>query len=149
MNVTIDITEYLSQDEIKEECKCVIRNSVQEMFCRKESDIDRWISNLGYKFIFEAVSKAIGKDAEKVIAEKVEELIKDDSSIKYEMWRKKNDWDKRESPAIKMLYKAIEDNKSLIEQRVQAEIIKYEFDSVEDEIYNMACDILYDRIFAK
>ena len=149
MKVTIDITDYLSQEEIIEECKYAIRNSVQEMFCRKESDIDRLISNLGYEFIFEAVSKAIGKNAEKVIAEKVEELIKDDSSIKYEMWRKKDNWDRRESPAIKMLYEVIENNKPIMEERVREEIMKHELYELQDIMYNIACDVLYNRIFAK
>lgn len=149
MNVTIDITDYLSQEEIIEECKYAIRNSVQEMFYRKENEINRLISNLGYEFIFGAVSKSIGKDAAKVIAEKVEELIKDDSAIKYEMWRKKDVWDKDESPALKMLYEAIENNKPLMEQRVQEEIKKYELSEVQNTMYNIACDVLYDRIFAK
>lgn len=149
MNVTIDITDYLSQEEIIEECKYAIRSSVQEMFCRNENDIDRLINNLGYEFIFGAVSKAIGKDAAKVIAEKVEELIKDDSSIKYEMWRKKDTWGRDESPAIKMLYEAIENNKPLMEQRVREEIMKHELYEMQDIMYNIACDVLYNRIFAK
>lgn len=148
MNVTIDISDYLSYEEIREECKYAIRNSVQEMF-RDESKVDTLISNLGYEFIFEAVSKAIGKDAEKVIIEKVEELIKNDSSIRYEMWRKKDNWDRRESPAINMLYKAIESNEDLMEQRVREEIMKHELYELQDIMYNIACDVLYNRIFAK
>lgn len=149
MNITIDITDYLSQDEIKEECKCAIRNSVHKMFCRKESDIDRLISNLGYEFIFEAVSKAIGKDAETVITEKVVELIKSDSSIKYEMWRKKDAWDRSESPAIKILYEAIEDNKWLMRDCVQKVIMDFEFPDVRDAMYDIACEIVSEKLFGK
>lgn len=149
MNITIDITDYLSQDEIKEECKYEIRNSVHEMFCKKESDIDRLISNLGYEFIFEAVSKAIGKDAKKVITEKVTELVKDGSVIRYEMWRRKDAWDRTESPATKIMYEAIEDNKLLMRDCVQKAIADFEFPDVRDAMYDTACEIISEKLFGK
>jgi hypothetical protein len=149
MNIIIDITDYLSEDEIKEECKWAIRGSIHEMFCKNESDINRLISNLGYEFIFEAVSKAIGKDSEKTIAEKVTELAKDSSAIKYEMWRKKDAWDKIESPAIKILYEAIEDNKWLMRDCIQKAIMDFEFPNVRDAMYDIACEIISEKLFGK
>lgn len=149
MNITINIEDYLSQDEIKEECKYAINNSVSKMFCAKESEVNRLISNLGYEFIFEAVSKAIDEDAEKIIAEKVAELIKDDSSIKYEMWRKGGTWDNIESPAIKILYRAIEDNEQLMRERVQEAIVDFEFPDVRDAMYDVACEIVSEKLFGK
>ena len=149
MNVTINIEDYLTQDEIKEECRCAIRNSVYEMFCAKESDVDRLISNLGYEFIFEAVSEAIGKDAENAIAEKVAELIKDDSSIRYEMWRKNDAWNRTESPATKILHKAIEDNEQLMRERVHDAIVNFEFPDVREAMYDIACEVVSEKLFGE
>lgn len=149
MNITIDIKDYLSEDEIKDECRFAIRNSIYEMFCKNESDIDRLISNLGYEFIFEAVSKAIGKDSEEMIVKKVTELAKDSSAIKYEMWRKKDVWDRSESPAIKILHEAIEDNNWLMRDCVQKVIMDFEFPDVRDAMYDIACEIVSEKLFGK
>ena len=149
MNIEIDITDYLSQEEIKEECKYAIRNSVYEMFCKNESDIDRLISNLGYEFIFATISKAIGEDAEKLITKKVTELIKNDNSISYEMWRRKDAWERTESPAIKILYEAIEDNKYLMRSCVQKAIADFEFPDVRNVMYDIACEIVREKLFGE
>ena len=149
MNITIDIRDYLSADEIRDICKDTIAHDVHMLFTKGEAEIERLISNLGYEFVFAAVSKAIGKDAEKLIAEKVIELIKNDSTIKYEIWRKQDVWQKTESPAIKILNDAIEDNKHLIRDRVSVEIGKYPIDEIRDEFFDMAVHILEENLFGK
>ena len=147
MNITIDIRDYLSHDEIKNECRYAIRSCVRETFCRNESDINRLISNLGYEFVFKAVSEAIGEDAEKVIVAKVAELVRRDDTIRYQMWRKQDVWEKNESPAIKILYDAIKDNEPLMRERVQQLITDFEFPDVRDAMYNIACDIVSEKLF--
>ena len=96
MNININVADYLSQDEIKEECKYAIRNSVNEMF-KRDNDVNRLITNL----------------------------------------------------TIKMLHEAIENNKSLMEQRVRDEIMRHDLYEIQEVMYNIACDVLYNRIFAK
>lgn len=147
MNITIDIRDYISPDDIRNVCKETIANDVHALFAKNESEIERLISNLGYEFVFAAVSKAIGKDAEKLIAEKVEELIKNDSTIKYEIWRKRDVWERTESPAIKIMNDAIEDSKHLIRERVNKEIDAFEFCDVREVFYDMACHVIEEKLF--
>ena len=50
MEVSINIEDYLSKDEIKDIAKEQITYAIREKF-RKESDIERIITNLSYEFI--------------------------------------------------------------------------------------------------
>ena len=149
MEITFNVFDYLSPDEIKEECKKAIRHSVHDTFAKDEREVERLISNLGYEFIFKAVSVAIGKDAEREIASKVAELAKDTHAISFEMWRKKDAWERTESPAIGILYEAIKDNKMLIRECVQTAIKEFDFPEVREAMYAMAQDIIYEKLFGE
>ena len=147
MEITFDVFDYLSIDEIKEECKKAIRHSVHDTFAKEEAEIQRLITNLGYEFVFKAVSVAIGKDAEKAIAEVVKQLCTDKSHIQYLMWRRKDAWERTESPAIGIMEEAIKDNKQLIRDCVQQQIRECEIPDVRDALYGMACEILHEKLF--
>lgn len=148
MEVSINIEDYLSKEEIKEIAKEEISYAIQEKF-RKESDIERIITNLSYEFLFKAVSKAIGKDALEMIKDKVVELLMDDSRIKYLLWRKKDVWENEESPAVTIMNQAIENNRELIENRVFEMISNYDFNEAKDEIYSVVCDAIEKQLFGK
>lgn len=147
MEITFDVFEYLSPEEIREECKKAIRHSVHNTFAKGEKEIERLISNLGYEFVFKAVSNAIGEDAEKTIVEVVRQLCTDKSHIQYLMWRRKDVWERYESPAIGILDEAIKDNKQLIRECVQQAIRECDIPDVRDALYGMACDIVYEKLF--
>ena len=147
MEVKFDVFDYLTPEEIREECKQTIRGCVREMFAKNESEIDRLISNLGYEFIFEAVSEAIGKDARAEIAAVVKKLASDESHIRYVMWRRKDAWERRESPAIGILEQAVVDNKWLIRDCVQKAIAEFDFPDVREAMYDVACNIVSEKLF--
>ena len=147
MEITFNVFDYLTMDEIKEECRMAIRQSIHNTFARNEEDVQRLISNLGYEFIFKAVSATIGKDAEKEISAKVAELAQDKSHIRFEMWRKKDAWERSESPAIAILYEAIKDNKMLIRECVQTAIKEFDFPDVRDAMYETAREIIWEKMF--
>lgn len=147
MEVTFDVFDYLTPDEIKEQCQIAIRGCVYKQFKKDEAEIDRLISNLGYEFIFKAVSDAIGKDAEKEIVAKVAELAQDKNSIKYEMWRKKDVWERTESPAIGILHEAINDNKWYMRECVQKIISEFDIPDVREAMYDTACEVVREKLF--
>lgn len=147
MEVTFNVFEYLNPDEIKDECKKAIQSCVRDMFCKNEAEIDRLISNLGYEFIFKAVSESIGVDVKTEIAQKVAELAQDKSHIRFEMWRKKDVWDRTESPAIGILYEAINDNRLLMRECVQQIIKEYDIPDVRGAMYDTACEIVREKLF--
>ena len=148
MEVTIKLEDYLSEEEIKEIAKEQIAYSIREKF-KKESDVERIITNLSYEFLFKAVSEAVGTDSFELIKTKVAELLEDDSHIRYCLWRKKDAWENEESPAITILNKAIENNRGLIENRVFEMVSNYDFNEAKDEIYNVVCNAIEKQLFGE
>ena len=148
MEVSIKIEDYLSEDEIRDIAKEQIACAIREKF-RKESDIERIITNLSYEFLFKAVSDSVGEDAFEKIKGKVAELLEDDSHIRYCLWRKKDAWKNEESPAITILNKAIEDNRGLIENRVFEMVSNYDFNEAKDEIYSVVCNAIEKKLFGE
>jgi len=146
MEIKIDVSNYLTHEEIKEECRMAIRSIIKEQFS-KESQIQRLISNLGYEFIFEAVSQEMGMDAREAISEVVFDLASDVSHIRYEMWRRKDAWERTESPAITIMNEAIKENRDFIEASVRAAIKEFEFPDVRQAMYDMAQEVIYEKLF--
>lgn len=149
MNIEININDYLSEEEIKEECKRAIRDLIYNTY-NNESRIDTLISNLSYEFLFKQISECINKDAETLIRNKVIELLENDYSIKYELFRKPNAWDREASVGYKILQQAIKDSENLIREKVTTAINNYDFGNRE-EIYDTIMDcvrsIIDDRLF--
>ena len=149
MELKINIEDYIIPEEIKAVAMDAVRESIRRIFCGDEANLNRLISNLSYEFIFKAVSDAIGEDAQTKITNKVKELLENESRINYELWRKKDTFEKYESPAIPMLHKAIKDNEDLIRAKVVQSIDEFKFDGVQDAMYNALNQIVYDKVFGK
>lgn len=147
MELTINIEDYITPEEIKAVAMEAVRDSIMRTYSRDEYNITRLISNLSYEFIFKAVSDAIGEDAQTKISNKVKELLEDGSSIRYELWRKKDAWEKTESPAIPILHKAIKDNEGLIRAKIMQSIDSYEFNDVQEAMYEALNQIIYEKVF--
>lgn len=149
MNIDINIENYLSKEEIKNECKMAIRHTIYDKY-KKEAELDRLISNLSHEFLFKQISECINKDVEALIRNKVIELLNDGSSIKYELFRKADVWDRETSVGYKILQQAIKDSENLIREKVTAVINNYNFGN-NQEIYNKIMDcitlIIDERLF--
>jgi hypothetical protein len=149
MDLTIRLEDYVTPEEIKAIAMETIRESIWRTFSQDETNINRLISNLSYEFIFKAVSDAIGEDAQAKISNKVRELLDDDSSIRYNLWRRKDVWQKDESPAIVILDKAIKDNEDLIRNKVMQSIDSFDFGDVKETMYDTLQTVVYEKIFGK
>lgn len=147
MELTINIEDYITPEEIKAVAMEAVRDSIMRTYSKDEYNISRLISNLSYEFIFKAVSDAIGEDAQTKITEHVKKLLEDGGSIRYELWRRKDAWEKTESPAIPILHKAIKDNEGLIRAKVMQSIDSYKFDDVQNAMYNALNEIVYEKVF--
>lgn len=147
MELTINVEDYIKPEEIKAIVMEAVRDSIMRTYSRDEHNIARLISNLSYEFVFKAVSDAIGEDAQTKISNKVKELLEEGGSIRYELWRRKDAWEKTESPAIPILHKAIKDNEGLIRAKVMQYIDGYEFYDVQEAIYDALTQIVHERVF--
>lgn len=149
MEVLIDIEDYVTPEDIKDEAMYVIRSELARQYHDKEAEINRLITNLSYEFVFKAVSDAIGESAEKKITDAVSHLLEDESHIRYLLWRRKDAWDRTESPAIDIMEKAIKDNEGLIRTKVMQAIDNFKFDDVKTAIYESLDTVIYDKVFGK
>lgn len=149
MNININIEDYLSKEEIKDECKMAIRHSIYDKY-KKEAELDRLISNLSYEFIFTEISQCINEDVKTLIRNKVIELLNDGSSIRYELFRKADAWDRETSVGYKILEQAIKDSESLIREKVTTTINNYDFGNsweIRDKIMDCVTSIIDERLF--
>lgn len=149
MNIDINIEDYLSKEEIKDECKVAIRQKIREKYSN-EAELDRLITNLSYEFLFKQVSECTGKDCETLIKNKVIELLNDANNIKYELFRKKDVWDRSESVGYTILQQAIKDSESLIREKVTTVINNYDFGSsreIYDKIMDCVTSIIDEKLF--
>lgn len=149
MEIKINIEDFFSADEIKNECRYMLRKVIYDKY-EHESDIDRLITNLGYEFIFKAITETINEDAETKIKNKVIELLKDDFNIKCELFRKRDAWERSEGVGLTILNNAIKENEGLIKEKVQQTIKDYNFGDKEElrcRIEDVFHDILEEKLF--
>lgn len=144
METTIDIKNYLTEEEIRNICEDQLRSSIAYQF-RQEREITRLISNLSYEFMFKVISSEIGCDSFELILKKVKELIEKGSDIRYLLFHRANDYDKIDSPSITMINKALKDNEDLIRTKVVEAISKYSIN--EDEFREFILSVIDEKLF--
>lgn len=144
MNIEIDVRDYLSEEEVKNEAIYALRGLFANQL-RKEADIERVLSNLTHEYIFKMVCDKLNVDREYIeaaIADGIKKAIEGDT-IKYKVFQRKDTWGQSESPAVKILDDALANSKELIEAEVERRIREYDFhelrDEIEDTIYEVIC----------
>ena len=149
--VTINIEDYLSESEKKEiatECfKDELRKGLLENTGRMTSyeNYERVISNSIFQFLRENIDSVIGCDHMKIIKEKVDEIIlKDD--YRFDLFRKKNFWEKEDSPAQIIAKQAVESHKEEMTTRIKAALNKAISTIDHDTLYEMYVDAFHSFI---
>ena len=145
--ILINLEDYITPEDIKAVAMDELHRIIRAQFSNRPGEVDRLISNLSYEFIFKAVSDAIGEDAKSKVAKKVAELLEDEGSIRYEMWRRKDAWEKTCSPAVDIMEAAIKNNRDLINGKVVEAIKGFEFSDVRTAIYEALDTIIYNKLF--
>lgn len=138
--MNIELTDYLSDKEIKDIIKEEFRNEVQRNI--QKNGISTLIANIGYENVFNIINNEI-PEYENQVKEKTKEVIENLSS--YCVFRKKDLIDKEDSLGQKYLEEAIRDNKNIINKKVVdifnelgKQNISYEISSIiEDKINEM------------
>ena len=101
MKIEIDIDEYFTQEMIKEIAEDELRKAFRRQF-QKESDVERVIANLSSEFVFTLIAEQWDGDFTELLRKKIKGAIEDDT-IKYIVFRRKDAWDRTESPAVAIL----------------------------------------------
>lgn len=144
MKVEFDVMDYITEEDIKDAAMDAIR-SIFHSQLRKESDVERVLSNIASSFVMKWVADAMLTTEDEIrdgIAKSVKAAIEGDH-IKYYVFRRKDLWDRDEGPGAAMLDEAIKNSRELIESEVQRRIKEYDFrelrEEIEDTIYNVIC----------
>lgn len=146
----INIYEYLTDDQIKVICQEEVRHQIRKQFAdNSEATIKRLIGSIAYQVVFEEISASIGVDAWSMLKDTVDRIMQDEYAIQYVLFQRKDNFTYRNSPTVDMMDEIAAKNRGLMEQKVREAIEKFEFRDVQDEIYEVAREVIYKRIFGK
>lgn len=146
----INIYEYLTDDQIKVICQEEVRHQIRKQFAdNSEATIKRLIGNIAYQVVFEEISASIGADAWSMLKDTVDRIMQDEYAIQYVLFQRKDNFTYRNSPTVDMMDEIAAESRGLMEQKVREAIEKFEFRDVQDEIYEVAREVIYKRIFGK
>lgn len=149
-DLTVNVHDYLTDEQIAEICKEEIQRQIRIQFVNNpEEENARLISNLSYREVFDEISESIGADAREMLKDAIKRILANDSSVKYVLFQRKDSFCYRNSPAVDMMDEITAENRGLMEQKVREAIEKFEFCDVQDEIYEVAQEVIYKRIFGK
>ena len=147
MDITIDAFDYISPEKISEIVEDEIRYAIRSQI-KKESDIERVLTNFTAEYIFKLMESewaANAVDFEKALREAINNAIEGD--LKYYVFRRKDAWDRTESPAVKILDEECANSRPLIREMVEKHIREYPFHELDrDEIGSMIYDVIMGKI---
>lgn len=149
MELKINVLEYLSEEDIREECRRAIRAGVSEKF-KDEKEFNRLLTNLSYEFIFEAINNETGIDCIQKIKDTVAKLATDKHSISFELFRKKDAWQTEEGYGQLILKSALKENEPLIKEKVREAINEYDFlkrSELQTRMEDLFHEILEEKMF--
>lgn len=148
--LTVNIRDYLTDAQIAEVCKEEIRRQIRMQFSNNSEETNtRLISNISYVEVFNEISESIGADAREMLKKAVKRILENDSSVKYVLFQRKDNFYPRNSPAVDMMDEIVAENRGLMEEKVREAIDDFNFVDVQNEILEVAEDVLRKRIFGK
>ena len=118
MEVSINVEDYLDQDEIKDEIKSTIRGKINK-------DAERILHNTAYYGAFGAIDEALDEYDKEMIKDKVRRVI--DNLNEFSVFRHDIKTKKSQSPAERINQEAQEELRGLIYQKVTEAINAYDF----------------------
>lgn len=118
--MVIDVENYLSNGEIREIIKQELAKAVQD-------DAERILNNATYHVIFKVVDEVLDNNAKDLIREKSIDII-NNLSI-YEVFRRRNEWEKEDSIAYQTLQETVKENINLIKTNVIEAIQKHNYET--------------------
>lgn len=143
--ITVDVSEYLSQEEMKEICKDVFTNAVAR-YINTENDLKRIIGNIGYETACNILDKQVPNFSDQII-EQTKKACLDIST--YTVFRKSNGWGDKDSIGLTLLEQATKDNKDIIIKKVQEVFNTIDNDSLRYEISDIIQKYIVDKVFEK
>ena len=147
MELKINIQDYFSDEQIKEIAEQELRAAFREHF-RKEADVDRVITNLSIEYVHALVAEQWDGDFDELLRQKVREAI--ETGVSYHVFRRKDAWDRTESPAVAILDEECKNSRPLIRECVEKRIREYPFSELDkNEIGDVIYEVIMEKILKK
>lgn len=151
MDITIDAFDYISPEKITEIAEDEIRYAIRSQI-KKEADIERVLTNFTAEYVFKLMESewaANSVDFEKALRESINNAIESDH-VKYYVFRRKDAWDRTESPAVKILDEECANSRPLIREMVEKHIKEYPFHELDrEEIGSVIYDVIMEKILKR
>jgi len=128
MELKIDITEYLSEEEIKELCKEQVKCEISKFF-KNEENAQRLLSNLSYKLVYNEIDKVIPNSKELVVSKTMSIL----GNIQSYLVFRDGSYGSSKSLAYQILEESVRNNRDLINEKVKETITNKDY---SEEIWN-------------
>lgn len=142
MQLEININDYLSEEEKKELIIQVFKDQVKkELFksndgtIQSDSEVQRIIGNISHEIVMQEIQKRI-PHCEKLIKENVFKII-NKADFSYQVFKKKDAWDKDESLAITYMNETVRNCKETFQKRIKETIENYDLSKdISEQISN-------------
>ncbi len=145
MEITVNIEDYLSTDDIKEVCKDVLYQKIRDDM--RHLNVNDIIANISYSEVAAMVDTYVGEDdfCKKEIPRKVCDII--DGMTTYSVFRKADAWGRKNSVAYDIMEEECRASRPRIKARIAQIIDEYNFPQLErSEIMYTIADVLTDRL---
>lgn len=142
MNTTINLDDYLSEEEKKQICVDVFRDMAIAQINKAP---ERIFSNAAYHVVFQMVDDAIDGDTSQIIRDKAVEII--GKLSEHTVFRKADAWHNEQSRAYTYLNQAVHDNKSILESAVIEQLGAINKQSMRESVGEAIKEIVADRLF--
>ena len=120
MEIKLNIEEILTSDEIKE----IAIEQVRLYFrVQTEQDLNRIMSNCGYKLSSMLIDESLVSDENiKVLKRTIDEIFSNKESIRFNLLRTPEVWDRSETTVHKIFTDAVRENSGLIRENAKKAI---------------------------
>lgn len=145
MEITVNIEDYLSTDDIKEVCKDVLYQKIRDDM--RHLNVNDIIANISYSEVAAMVDTYVGENdfCKKEIPRKVRDII--DEMSTYSVFHKADAWERKNSVAYDIMEEECRASRPRIKARIAQIIDEYNFPQLErDEIMYTIADVLTDRL---
>lgn len=138
--IKVNIDDFLSEEEKKEIAINTFRDAIKNTMFKgdrsdivKDSEIQRIVGNVAHTIVFEEVQKYI-PDFKDQIVKKVRKCITEDS-LSYQVFRKKDAWEKEQSLAQDYIYQTVREQEQEFKDRIKNEMANFDLKpQLNDEV---------------
>lgn len=144
MNVTINLDDYITEEEKKQIAIDIFKN---EVLAEVRKAPERIFSNAAYHVVYQMVDDAIAGDTSDVIRAKALHIINNLSEST--VFRKADAWHNKESEAYSILNASFIGNREILERKIVEHLECFDSGKLKKSVGEAVKDIVSERLFGR